>query len=95
MGGMKTVVTFLMGFWRALSGFGREFESEAVPTASHPFAGLWKKNLKSEFYLAIGPEGDNYFITLCGPRGCLEKGKFRPVLQSMTIRTTRLLISIT
>jgi len=45
----------------------------------HPFGGFWKRDVKYDHGIAIGAAGSNkYFISFCGPGGCIEKGKYRP-----------------
>jgi hypothetical protein len=53
-------------------------EKEARSSKSHPFGGFWKTSLENDHGLAIGPADDGkYFISFCGPGGCIEKGVYR------------------
>lgn len=53
-------------------------KKEAKPTKTHPLGGFWKRNIKHDHGLAIGPaEGNLYFISFCGPGGCFEKNTYR------------------
>jgi hypothetical protein len=59
-----------------------EAERDAIPSESHPFAGLWKSNLRNDWGLAIGPyTGNLYYVSFCGPGGCFGKTNhhYRPI----------------
>ena len=54
-------------------------ERQAKPSETHPLGGFWKRDIKLDHGLAIGPTEDNkYFISFCGPSGCFAKGTYRP-----------------
>jgi hypothetical protein len=55
-------------------------EERAVPTSGHPLAGFWKQESCEEPWgWAIGPASSGiYYVSLCGPGGCLDTGEYRP-----------------
>jgi hypothetical protein len=62
-------------------GVDRQHTAEklAVASASHPYAGFWKRpGCANNFGLAIAPAGSaTYAIAFCGPGGCSKPGMMR------------------
>jgi hypothetical protein len=57
-----------------------DIEEQAVPTNDHPMSGFWKQGgCEAPWGLAIGPVSSGvYYISFCGPGGCLDHGEYRP-----------------
>ena len=57
-----------------------QVETDATPSAAHPYGGFWKTDASDQWGLAIGPSGDTeYYVSFCGPGGCFGKGDYRPI----------------
>lgn len=57
-----------------------DIEDLAVPTADHPLSGFWKqRSCEEPWGLAIGPVSPGiYYVSFCGPGGCLDRDESRP-----------------
>lgn len=59
----------------------REAERTAVASATHPYAGFWKReDCEGTWGLAVSPAGRPgfYSVSFCGSGGCFEPGTYRP-----------------
>ncbi len=57
-----------------------QIEEQAVASFEYPLAGFWKQDdCEEPWGLAIGPaEPGIYYVSFCGPGGCLKPGEYRP-----------------
>jgi hypothetical protein len=57
---------------------GSAVETDAKPSATHPYAGFWKVEASDTWGLAIGPfDETRYYVSFCGPGGSFDKGDYR------------------
>ena len=61
-----------------IAGPGSAVETDAKPSATHPYAGFWKVEASDTWGLAIGPfDETRYYVSFSGPGGSFEKGDYR------------------
>jgi hypothetical protein len=81
--GILTLVTSLflvMGYASINHDPHWQIEDRAVASIGYPLAGFWKQDdCEEPWGLAIGPAKPGiYYVSFCGPGGCLEQGEYRP-----------------